>query len=68
MAIVEHEPVEATAARDRLINSLYPPVREIVLAVDEIKAAWNARDLERMGRAVRAGNARVAEYLEAVQQ
>lgn len=56
------------AARERLVNDLFPPVREIVLAVDEIKAAWAARDLERLGRAVRAGDRRVAEYLEAVQQ
>ncbi len=52
------------AARDRLVNDLYPPVREVVLAVDEIKAAWDARDLDRLDRAVRRADKRVAEYVE----
>jgi hypothetical protein len=57
----------AESVRQRLIDGLFPPVARVVLAVDEIKAAWDVRDLDRMGRAVRLADRRVAEYIEQVQ-
>jgi hypothetical protein len=41
-----------------------PAIREFVLAVDELRAAWTARDLERCERLMRKVEAREAAYLE----
>jgi hypothetical protein len=55
---------DPTAARTRLIHSLHPSIREFVLAVDELRAAWAVRDLERCERLMRKVEAREAAYLE----
>lgn len=64
MAVATPTPDES---RERLLNALFPPVREMVRAVDEIKAAWAARDLDRIGRAIRDADGKVDDYLKAVQ-
>lgn len=58
----------AQAARQRLIYSLHPAIREFVLAVDELGAAIEARDLGRVGRCWNTVQAREAEYLEVAAQ
>jgi len=58
----------AKAARQRLIYSLHPAIREFVLAVDDLGIAIEARDLGRVGRSWRTVQAREAEYLEVVGQ
>ena len=52
------------AARQRLIYSLHPAIREFVLAVDELGAAIEARNLGRVESCWRRVQAREAEYLE----
>ena len=59
---------EVAAHRAATLNGLYAPVREIILAIDEIKAAWAGRDLDRMDVAVRRADRLVAVYIEGMER
>jgi hypothetical protein len=54
--------------RMQVINQLYAPIREIILATDAMRVAWDARDLNSCNRAMKTLRERVADYIEVVQQ
>jgi len=60
--------VTAAQARERLVNQLHPAIREFVHAADEVRAAFEARDMRRLGAAIQTMAARQDEYLEVAEQ
>lgn len=58
------QPDDARAVRERAINGLYEPIREVFMAADQLHRAIEAHDLRRVEETDARLQLRMGEYLE----